>query len=140
MILDAEGLYMDAQTTNADPEVGDNVIDHFGGQALARDNEWGGGYPLYVFSLITTAITGGTSTSWAAELVQGTTTSPTTLIATSAGGHALTAGTSVILPVPPGVGTLRYSGFRAQFNTDAPTAGVMTAGLIANYQNNDFTA
>ncbi len=141
MFMDAQNLFtataMDLTETNGTIVYGDQTID------LGSTKDPGGGRPIYLVIVVDTAFTSSSSTatvvfalvdeadvdvcdSGSTEILQ---TDP--LVVTR-----LPLGKVIVIPVPAGLITQRYLGFRGKVGTDTIDTGTVTAFLALDPLSN----
>lgn len=123
MILDALNQYSDAQALTA-TAASTNVVDH------GQERRIGTGEPMAVLITVDVALA-GTSPTFAAALQSDDNSgfASAATVATTKTYTSLAAGAKVVLPVPPGEATERYTRLNYTLGGTTPTVTV-TAELV----------
>lgn len=124
MILDAQHLYSDAQALSGTGAASTNLIDHGPG----AERRLGTGEPMAVVITVDTAMA-GTSPTFQATLqsddAAGFASAAT--VAQSKSYTALAAGAKIVIPIPPGDATERYTRLNYVLGGTTPTVTVTAA-------------
>lgn len=141
MFVDAQNLFtataMDLTETNGTEVFGDQTID------MGSTKDPGGGRPIYLIICVDTAFTSASSTATVVfALVEDPdvdvcdTNSPEIVQTDPLVVTRLPLGKVIVIPVPAGLITERYLGFRGKVGTDTIDTGTVTAFLALDPLSN----